>query len=516
MDRRTPGFVFLSCLLAATAALTGGCGSGSNETGIFTGFDLPSSDNGTLLPAQNMTFWAYDFSTGGEYQVQAQRVGVGTHCYIYLEQGRSVSPSVVDDFIAEFDGNIYAKVTSAFGSEPNPGIDGDPKIYILLLDIRDTYDYPANPSYVAGYFFNVNEFRQSELAPDFQYHSNEKEMFYMDISPGQPESQAFLSTLAHEFQHMIHFNVEETVKVLHDNTWLNEAMSTIAPLYCSYRPDYERVYLFEERPGDSLVLWNYAEPTYDYGTVYMWAQYVKDRVVTPPGDNTIFWRILHDSQIGVASVNNALAGIGYGKDFRGLFRDFAAATYSGNSISWENHPEWTYTTINTWPGTYEIGDGLEVDLRGLFESTDRTNKSSLSGLPPWSINYYLFTPTSGSTGSVTWTRNGSDLDGTASFADNTTIVFEMLSGAPYSYTGKGYLVDVNPSDIDHSPAGDSAAFASVAAGPATARDMLVAAGRNPSVQRLVARTGKPFPVCVHPYMERLGRALKAQGIRPLR
>ncbi len=513
MDRRTPGIVFLSCLLAVSAAFLAGCGSSSNDSGILTGFDITASDNGVPLPAQNMTFWAHDFSTGKDYQVQATRVGVGSHCYVYLEQGNIDNQAVVNSLIQEFDGNIYPSVTAAFGSEPNPGIDADPKIYILLLDIRDTYNRPNDNSYVAGYFYSGNEVPQSLLGPD--EHSNEKEMIYIDTYPAVPGSLDVKRTFAHEFQHMIHFNVQETHKGgIPDSTWLNEAMSTIAPGYCNYIPDYLRVAIFEAYPADSLTLWG--NSFIDYGIAYMWAQYVKDRVVPSSGANTIFWRILHDSQTGIASVNDVLTEIGYGKDFRGVFRDWAVAAYSGNALSWKDHTEWSYTSINTWPGIYPIGDGWGIELFGLFSDPALQNVSSFGGLAPWSFNYYLFTPTTGGTGSVTWTRNASDPDGGASIADNTTIVFDMLSGMPYTYTGKAYVADVNPSDSDHTSAGDSVSFSSLMPRPTSAREMLEEAGRNPTVRRLVAATGRPFPVCVHPYLEEKMRLLRAQGIRPLR
>lgn len=495
----------LACLVAALAALLAGCGGGDDGPGIFDGLDNPAPQP----QPEVRTFWATNLATDIDYQLQANKVGEGTRCYVYLEQGRTVPQSAIDNLIAEFDARIYPGDTGAFGSEPNPGIDGDAKIYILLLDILDTFNPPGNRSYVAGYFSEANEFTQSQMA-QYNAHSNEKEMFYMDINPGTAVDLQFLGVLAHEFQHMIHFRQKYVAYAALDDDWLNEAMSEVAPVYCGYGPDYGRVYTFELKPWDSLTIWG--GRVQDYAVAYMWAQYLKDRVDSSSG-NTIFWRMLHRPDTGIASVSAALADAGYAKDFGGVFRDWAVANYSGNALSWAGHPERSYTTINTWPGIYPVDGTTAIQLPGLFGYVGWTNVSALYGLEPWSVDYYLYTPLSGNTGSVTWTR--ANPSGWASLGDNTTLSFSLASGSAYSYTGAGYLIAANPS-ADNNFAGDGVGYTSSRPRPATVAAMLAETGRDATVQRLVAMTGKPFPVCVHPFLREKTRPLEKMGIRPSR
>lgn len=490
-----------ACLLASLAALLGGCGDGNDGTGIFGGNDDPVPP-----PVQETrTFWATDMTADTGYQVQADKVGEGTRCYVYLERGRTVAQATIASVVAEFDTRIYPADTGVFGGEPNPGIDNDAKIFILLLDIRD--GYTPGGGYVAGYFDPVNEFRQADLPAG--YHSNEREMFYMDIDPGTAGDSPFLRTLAHEFQHMIHLCQEDASKGgTSDDTWLNEAMSLVAPVYCSYGPDYMRVDQFEGEPWNSLTIWD--GRLEDYGVAYMWGQYVKDRI-DPATGNTIFWRMLHRPETGIASVDAALADVGYGKDFGGVFRDWAVANYSGNAISWPGHPEWSYTTINTWPGRYPVGGGYEIGLPGMFGQPGWTDCTALQDLLQWSVDYYLYTPVSGTTGSVTWTA--ANPSGWASLGDNTALSYGLVSGNPSSYAGAGYLVVANPSG-DNNSAGDGVAYASLHPAPATAADMLAGARRNATVARIVAATGRPVSVCVHPFLREKVRPVSRRGIRP--
>jgi len=495
----------LACLLASLAGVLGACGDGGDGTGIFGGAGNPAPEPQPPAPVTS-TFWATDLATDTDYQIQADRVGEGTRCYVYLEQGRTVSQSTIDAVIAEFDGHIYPGDTGAFGSEPNPGIDNDAKIFILLLDIKDGYTGPPG-GYVAGYFYAINEFTQSEAAA-YGLHSNEKEMFYMDISPGIAGDPQFLRVLAHEFQHMIHYQQKVATYAAFDDNWLEEAMSEIAPAYCGYGPDYERVFVFQAQPYNSLTIWD--GTVLDYGVAYMWAQYVKDRIDPASGD-TVFWRMLHRPDTGIASVNAALAGVGYGKDFGGVFRDWAVANYSGNALSWPGHPEWSYSAVNTWPGVYPIGGGDTIELFGMFGYMGWTNVSALFGLEPWSVDYYLYTPLTGNTGSVTWTA--ANPSGWASLGDNAVLSYNLVSGNPYSYTGEGYLIIANPSDNNNS-AGDGVVYASQRPRPATVAAMLAETGRDATVQRLAAMTGRPISVCVHPFLTDRVRPLAKRSMRP--
>ena len=66
-------------------------------------------------------------------------------------------PEAIEKVKNEFDENIYPNLKDAFGDEPNMGIDGDPKVYILLLNVRDGFS-GSSPSYIAGYFDPSNEY----------------------------------------------------------------------------------------------------------------------------------------------------------------------------------------------------------------------------------------------------------------------------------------------------------------------------------------------------------------------
>lgn len=467
-------------------AVLAGCGGGGG--GGATGVIQPPA------PSTGTQFWAVDFTSNSYYQVTANKVAEGAHCYVYLEQGQAVAPAAISEMVNQFDNNIYTSEIAAFGSEPNPGVDNDPKIFILLLNIRDGFNLPAAPSFIAGFFDPANELAHA--------NSNQKEMFYMNVNPALgtnfvPGSTDFFRTLAHEFQHMIHWEQKNRLRGVNDDTWLDEAMGMVAPAYCGYGADYEAVNTFQHAPSDSLTGWN--DSFTDYGVVYMWAQYYKDRV-----GNDIFFRMLHNGLTGIASVNSALTAAAYPKDFTGTFRDWAMANYYGNGTTVPvpaGHPEWSYTSINTWPGTY---DGMPIP--GLFPAS-RQNATTLQPLDPWSLGFYSYTPVTPPAGSITWTPTAVTEKGAFVDAGSSAATFDMTSGTIYSFTGTGYLVVQNP-------AGSATSGSTVVRADMSPAQVLAAANASPYVLARAAMGGKPQRVDIGPSLRDRAKGPGFQGITP--
>ncbi len=148
--------------------------------------------------------------------------------------------SQVDQLAAQFlrpgpDNDIYDWVSGIFGSEwgahDDPGlIAPDGNISIFLFDIND--DNSTNGG-VLGYFHSRNNFR-AQVFPS----SNERLMFALDsvlfaTSEGGSWElydrwpQRLVSTLAHEFQHMVHFYQKQVLARGSSETWLNEMSSMV-------------------------------------------------------------------------------------------------------------------------------------------------------------------------------------------------------------------------------------------------------------------------------------------------
>lgn len=255
---------------------------------------------------------AYDFS--GRSKVSAFLYQIGANVYFYVEDDfyngldidkKKEFSEAVKNLSLEFDANIYPKLREAFGSEPNPGIDQDSKIFILLIQMKGE----------AGGYFNSGDGYSKLQSPE----SNEKEIIYLNASLAT--SHLAKSFLAHEFTHLITFNQKDKLQKIADDVWLNEARAEYAPSLLGYDGDYpssnlkKRVKAFLEKPNDSLTEWR--NEAADYGVINLFSQYLVERYGLK-----IFSDSLKSSKVGIDSINEALKNNGFSEDFSRIFSDW--------------------------------------------------------------------------------------------------------------------------------------------------------------------------------------------------
>jgi len=342
---------------------------------------------------QVVAFWAYDFKNNSYYQTNATLVRLGNHVAVYVENGLNVAEATLNDIVTQFDNRIYPTLTSTFGSEPNPGIDGDPRITVLLLNIRDAYYYNAGNTYVAGYFSAVNEYLQSDLDAWFpgQHKSNQREMIYLDANPAQPGTASFYFTIAHEFQHLIHWNNDPD-----EETWVNEGLADLAGYLAGYGHPASHLNAFLNDPNDSLAAWS--GTLADYGAAYLYALYLWEKF---GGQDTIRALVAEQAN-GTAGVDAALAARGYGDRFGDTFARWVVANYlDDTSLA---NGAYGYTSLDLVDtGADNVTRFNRPRLAGNHVSYPVSNGSgSVRGL---AAQYLKF---AGATGTLTVNLNGDD------------------------------------------------------------------------------------------------------------
>ncbi|HNX74164.1 MAG TPA: hypothetical protein PLM07_02640 [Candidatus Rifleibacterium sp.] len=238
---------------------------------------------------QKETFWVNNIAAGKFEQITATLRAIGKYCHVYLEDGRETPQAAIQKVQKQFDAQIYPVNTACFGPENNPGLDGDPKVSLLMLDIQDGYTNP-NDGYVAGYFFAGDQMRQADFESYSKVKSNEREILYLDTYPSDPNAADYLEIVAHEFQHMIHNNLDRD-----EVTWVNEGCSQIAPVFCGFAPP-GHYKLLKEDPDRSLNNWAKWNPMPDYGQVYLWNQFIVDHCLPDATSRAAFFKALVSSK----------------------------------------------------------------------------------------------------------------------------------------------------------------------------------------------------------------------------
>jgi hypothetical protein len=140
-------------------------------------------------------------------------------------------------------------------------------------------------------------------------------MFYINVSNTLPGTDEYDSTLAHEFQHMIHWNVDRN-----ETTWINEGMSELASYLNGYGPS-GFVPFYMSTPGIQLNTWPEDDTTLPhYGAAYLFLHYFYERF------GTDLTRQLASSPInGLESIDAVLAGAESGVTADELFIDWTIA-----------------------------------------------------------------------------------------------------------------------------------------------------------------------------------------------
>jgi hypothetical protein len=289
--------------------------------GIFL-VSLPCFVRADELSSEKEFYVDSSFDASGRQKVKMTLQTISSQIYFYIEKDWWDSLSIekrkemnigITELTQEFEKNIYPVITSNFGSEWRPGIDGDNRITVAIHQMV---------SGAAGYFNPGDEYPTAQVST-----SNQREMIY--LSPNSVVDQARKSFLAHEFMHLVTFNQKERVYGVSDETWLNEARSEYLSTLLGYDQRYEgsnlerRVRNFVDNPQDSITEWQ--GKTADYGVLNLFVQYLVDHY-----GKKILIDSLHSKEVGIASLNEALKKNGFSESFQQIFTDWTIAIFLNN------------------------------------------------------------------------------------------------------------------------------------------------------------------------------------------
>ncbi|MBN2084408.1 MAG: immune inhibitor A [Anaerolineales bacterium] len=156
------------------------------------------------------SFYVSNSDTDETRSVTARMRYATPHVYFWVDTSVTASDADIREVVDTFEEEIYPTDREFFGSEWSPGVDGDPHLYILWAR--------GLGSNVAGYYSTADEV--SRLAHPF---SNQHEMFYMNADGMDLTDEYVMSVLAHEFQHMIHWNNDAN-----EEGWVDEGFAELA------------------------------------------------------------------------------------------------------------------------------------------------------------------------------------------------------------------------------------------------------------------------------------------------
>ena len=343
------------------------------------------------------TFWVSNVDTNENFQIDAVLQYVGENSYFWIEEGVEYDPSDLETLADTFDQEIVPIDREFFGSEWNPGVDGDPHIYVLYAsNLGDS---------LAGYFSSADE-----LNPLAHEYSNAHEMFLINADNVPLWDSYIYGVLAHEFQHMIHWYTDRN-----EATWMNEGFSMLAELLNGYDIGGHD-YSYLNNTDLQLTDWgdNVGTNSPNYGAAFLFMAYFLDRF----GEEA--------TQAVVAAPDNSMESITRVLDELGI-RD----PLTGDAITADDVlADWAVTNILLDPN---VGDG-RYDYSNYNPIAANVTETH-SGVPNAPIQRYVHQY---GVDSLLFTDLSGDL--TLNFTGSTTVSLlpqSAYSGSYAFYSNKG-------------------------------------------------------------------------------
>jgi hypothetical protein len=409
----------------------------------------------------DMVLKLYDMSSipQGAHYVAFWKEASGEHSDIYVAWDDLSSPAtstqqyqtITDDDVqymkSEFDTRIWASDVFHFGNyDARPaGTEEGNRAGIFIYNIRDDAFWSSYRYYIAGYFSSgLND----------ELHINAIFIDSFDW-PNRTRSTSarpnlYEGTIAHEFEHLIHSDVDNG-----EDSFIDEGMADLAEQFIygtKTTASHIGEYLYYHR--DSLLDWK--GELFDYGNSVLWQDYLWEQaggdklVVTPGGDplagrvatgkdpfaddatkfidagDRFTWNLIHDDLHGLAGVAHQVGDM---NKVEQLHRDYTLANLLDGKVS---ESKWNYhNLVLGGPDSYgySIDEGIayyESNVRGNMPPT-RKNVRRNTGTEAWGAYYRTFT--------------GSEPGYTMAFTGRATDGIAPSSGSHEWYGGLGNMLD---------------------------------------------------------------------------
>lgn len=374
-------------------------------------------------------FFVYNFVSNSYYTVNAILEAKGGLTEIWVDQAEINNGHVDNSAVASIEDALENQTPQGskdpnegivnleenyFGTPPNSGASNG-YVDFLITDIKDDWDpSKGNTSYIAGFFLSNDQ--PDPATHQYSYGSNKRDMLYIDSYPGiyyegTRNPSAPLPTLAHEFQHLIHWHYDPN-----EVTFLNEGCSTNAEVVCGYPMRSPSLYF--QNTDVSLFTWRAStDPIVlaDYSRATIFMRYLFEQF----GD-TFAKDFVQSPAEGISGINSTLSEVGSGLQFNQVFQNWVIANALNDTTTGQQYgyrypisvrptPSKTFfdpnvclaqdTTVSMAVNYLDFpsGDSLIVSYKSSGLSISAIESGTQSKVQPLSASSTFYEPLFGST-----------------------------------------------------------------------------------------------------------------------
>lgn len=289
----------------------------------------------------------------------------------------NITEAQCQTLLDEFDNVIYPTVTPIFG-EPLPRGDEGQKVWVLIFNIRGASYYDDDVgSYIVGYF-------SASVSTEFNKNVFHCDTFDWENRVGPGSSQVMEGAFAHEFQHLVSFDMDPD-----ELSWVDEGFSDLAMYLCGYGHWASHIANYIVlHPYFSLTFWGGSLA--DYGASYLFALYCYEKFGI---DFLMDWA--REQRNSIEGVQRTLYMNGYWMHFDTLFDRWTIANYLDDPSKgggWYGYDLLDIPSDYSWGWT--IDDALTYYWgEPIFEADFGLTSAwwDPAGVQPYVAHYYRFT-----------------------------------------------------------------------------------------------------------------------------
>lgn len=424
--------------------------------------DVPRTVPGkTYQIGDKENFWISNSDTAEHNQITATLLYITPHSYFWAQEGAQVDEDDMKRLMDTFENEIYPTDREFFGEEFNPGVDGDPHIFVIYAS--------GLGSSVAGYFNSSDSF--NPLVKEF---SNGHETYMLSTTQDLAAEYTY-GVLAHEFVHMIQFASDRN-----DVSWIGEGFAEVGVFLNGYDVG-GKDWVYTSNPDLQLTTWgdSVGNNGPHYGQAFLYLTYFLDRF----GEDATK-ALTSNPENDIQSVDGTLTELDITDPLTGeivtaddVFMDWAAALYLKDSsvgdgrYTYYNYPDAPQTddtdTIQRCPQSpldfsvnqYGI-DYINISCAG--DHTLTFTGSTAIGLLPTEVHSgdFAFWSNSGDESDMTLTREFDFTDATDPIEFSYWVWYDIEEDWDYLYLevstdGETWEILETPSGTDYNPSGNS-------------------------------------------------------------
>ena len=254
-------------------------------------------------------FWILNWDAHTHDPVTATLRYQTDHMNAFIQEGIDLDEVKLKQLVDRFEERTYPNNRQFFGQEWSPGVDGDPRLTLL---VGGPYG-----EFIGGYQYSPDEYARLVYP-----YSNEMEIIYITPASVRENDDCLL---AHEFTHLIQWATDRN-----ETTWINEGLAELACLVNGYVPTNFEITLpaFARQPDVQLNAWSgdIDDAAAQYGASTLFMAYFRDRF-----GHQAAQALAAEPANGLDGVTSVLQSIDSGHELNEFFADWVLANLINDS-----------------------------------------------------------------------------------------------------------------------------------------------------------------------------------------